>query len=293
MKITIGVPVMNFHQETRDFLNLIQKNTSQIDEIIIVDNGSQPEISTVLSDIDNTLTNKIKIIRHEKNTGVRPALNNIWKNATSDIVVITHNDTEFREKGWDDKIRQAFEEHEEAGIIGAYGAKRIGTEDIYKTPYQMQQLARGGNVSNCEMDMEVHGFRNLEHEFENVAVFDGFFMAIKKELLDKTQGFSDILPQHHNMDNLICIQSLEYGYENIVIPLNIFHRGGMTDVGQNWAEGFGKTKQEIHTEAHVPLYEYGRGKLPILVEDILSEDYKVCGYCLYMDHQLIKEKIYE
>jgi glycosyltransferase involved in cell wall biosynthesis len=293
--ISIGIPVMNQHKETIRCLKQLGETTSIIEEIFIIDNGSSPTFMDALYEagLDNSIINKINPKRFSENIGVRPALNEIWKRNTSDILVFTHNDVEFLEKDWDKKVLNAFKQHPYAGIIGAYGAKRIGTEDIYHTPYLMQQLARGGNVSDCLMDKEVHGFRNLENEFENVAVFDGFFMAIKKNLLDRTQGFSDILPSHHNYDNLICIQSLEKGFENIVIPLKLNHLGGRTDVGEDWTKGTGKTKQQVHEDAHPPLYEYGRGKLPILVEDIYDENYKVCGYNLYMNHQLIKTKIYD
>ena len=295
MKLSLGVPVMNLHKETIEFVKKIYKTSSILERIYIVDNGSKPEMVSKLfqEGIDKEFLNKIHFIRNEKNIGVRPALNQIWAMAKEDIIVYTHNDVEFLEKGWDLKVIKAFEKHPEAGIIGAYGAKGIGTADIYKTPYKMEQLARGGNVSDCPMDKTVHGFRNLENEFENVAVFDGFFMAIKKELLNKTNGFSDILPEHHNMDNLICIQSLENGYENILIPLGLFHRGGMTDVGQDWASVFGKTKQQVHKDSHPPLYEYCKGKLPIWIEDIFDDKAKICGYNLYMDNKLVKTKLYE
>jgi glycosyltransferase involved in cell wall biosynthesis len=295
MKITIGVPVMNQHELTMSFLDLIFKNTNQIDEILLVDNGSQPHILEYIyqNRYDYFRSNKITVIRNNQNVGVREALNQILQVSHGDVIVYSHNDVEFLEKGWDDKVREAFEKHPEAGIIGAYGAKGIGTNDIYQTPYVMQQLARQFCVSNCPMDKEVHGFRNMDNEYENVAVFDGFFMAIKKELLDKTKGFSNILPEHHGYDNLICIQSLEQGYENILISLGLNHIGGQTDVKENWSVGFGKTKQEIHRDSHPPLYEYCRGKLPIMISDIYNENAKICGYELYLNRKLVKTKIYD
>lgn len=295
MKITIGIPVMNQEEETRKCLELLLENTTKIDELIIIDNGSVRPVEEVLSKLENPIFNNVKVvsvIRNAENVGVRPALNQIWENATGDVIVYTHNDVQFYEKGWDDKLRAAFEAHPEAGIIGAYGAKGIGTSDIYETPYVMQQLARQNCVSEARMDKTIHGFRNLRNDFENVAVFDGFFMAIKKELLDKTKGFSDILPQHHNYDNLICIQSLENGYENIVIKLDIEHLGGRTDTREDWAKNMGKGKADIHADAHPPLWEYGKGLLPIRIVDIYNEADKVIGYELWMNRELKKEIYY-
>lgn len=300
MKITIGIPVLNQFELTSKFLKHLFDSTSSTKEdpnksfeIILVDNGSSKKLEDHLKyRCPELFFKNIHIIRNEVNVGVRESLNQVWKKASGDIIVYTHNDVIFYDQGWDNKIRIAFAENKDAGIVGAYGAKGIGTSNIYQSPYEMSQLARHGNVSNCRMDKGVHGFRNLKSKYENVAVFDGFFMAIKKELLDKTKGFSDILPQHHNYDNLICVQSLERGYENIVVGLDLNHLGGRTDVGENWNEKFGKSKQDIHMEAHPPFYKYCKGLLPIHVSDVYDSENKIVGYQLFMDRKLKKEKIY-
>jgi glycosyltransferase involved in cell wall biosynthesis len=185
-KLCLGVPVLNCQKETIEFLDKVLKTANFLDEVIIIDNGSYPIIRSVTDKFFKRFDNKINIIRFDHNIGVRPALNEIWKNTEADIIVYTHNDVDFFEDGWDEKVRKAFDEIDNVGIVGAYGAKGLGSQDIYKTDYKMSQLARSVCVSDCPMDMEVHGFRNLENSYENVAVFDGFFMAIKKELLDKT-----------------------------------------------------------------------------------------------------------
>ncbi len=294
-KITIGVPVLNQEIQTKKFLKLLQEHTHKIDEIIIIDNGSDKEFTSSLHsfNLDSDIINKIKVIRNDNNIGVRPALNQIWEESKGDIILFTHNDVEIYTNGWDDMIRDTFNEQTDAGIVGAYGAKGIGTADIYKKPYEMCQLARTLNVSDARMDREVHGFRHLNNKFENVAVFDGYFMAIKKELLDKVGGFSDILPQHHNYDNLICIQSIENGYENIVIRLDTYHVGGQTDVGEDWTKGFKREKSEIHADAHPPLYEYGKGILPIWIQDIYDESDTILGYELWINNKHIKTKMYD
>jgi glycosyltransferase involved in cell wall biosynthesis len=305
MRLTIGIPVMNQEEETLRCLQQIIETCHQVDEIILVDNGSTYPLSETLKEklpqmtfsegIVNHITPSMildNIIRNETNLGVRPALNQIFEKATGDVIIYTHNDVQFFEEGWDDKIRGAFAVHQDAGIIGAYGAKGIGTIDIYETPYVMQQLARSSCVSDARMDKAVHGFRNLKNEFEDVAVFDGFFMAIKKELLEKTGGFSDILPQHHNYDNLICIQSLENGYRNLIVSLDVEHLGGRTDTREDWSKGMGKEKIDIHRDAHPPLYEYGRGLLPIYIQDIYNEEDRIIGYELWMNRELKKTVIY-
>lgn len=295
MKLSIVIPIMNQHDLTVDCLKLLEKNSKQVDEVIIVDNSDTEFLAFKrVQEIDSRLINKLKIIKNKDNVGVRESLNQGWENSTGEIVLFMHNDLMIYEQDFDEKLKQSFEENNELGAVGAFGAKALGSPDIYKTEYMMHQLARGGNISNARMDKDVHGFRNLLNKFENVAVFDGMFMCFKRELLEKVDGFDKITETFHNYDNLMCIKSLQNGYENIVIPIDCNHLGGRTTVAENWSEKFGKTKQEVHEDAHPPLWEYGKGILPIFIEDIWgsgSED-TIVGYQLYMNNKLVKEKIY-
>jgi hypothetical protein len=70
--------------------------------------------------------------------------------------------------------------------------------------------------------------------------------------------------------------------------------GGRSDVGEDWTKGWGKSKQDIHTESHPLFYEYGKGVLPIFVEDIYEYDgEKIIGYNLFMNRELVKTKMYD
>lgn len=293
MKLSIVIPIMNQHQLTVDCLKLIEKNAIDIDELIIIDNSDSDFIAfKPLQEIDSRLLNRLRIVRNKENVGVRESLNQGWKNSDGELILFMHNDLMIYEKGFDFKIKEAFK-NEEVGALGAFGAKGLGLRNIYLDHYEMNQLARIGNISNARMDKQVHGFRNLRNEFENVAVFDGMFMCVRRKLLDKINGFDPITETFHNYDNLICIKSIKNGYENIVISLDVSHLGGQTTVAENWSEKFGKTKQEVHEDAHPPLYEYGRGFLPVMIEDIYDDKgEKIIGYNLYSDRKLIKTKIY-
>jgi hypothetical protein len=101
----------------------------------------------------------------------------------------------------------------------------------------------------------VHGYRLPRAETEDVAVMDGFSLIVRTELLNKIGGFDRQYPVHHMYDNDICLESLANGYRNIVISMDAQHLGGRTDVGENWAEPMGKTKQQVHQEAHPIFYE--------------------------------------
>jgi hypothetical protein len=88
---------------------------------------------------------------------------------------------------------------------------------------------------------------------------DGFSLIVKKDLRFWDESV------HHNYDHAICLDSIKKGYQNIVINIDVDHLGGRTDVGEDWASTFNKTKQQIHEESHRPLYEKYRDMLPYRV----------------------------
>lgn len=271
MKLITGVPIMNQQQVTQEFLKTLRENQTGECPLILVDNGSKPPLREWLIGLNE----QDIVIRNEENEGLVTALNQIWhvaRDLQADYIFYTHNDVMVYESGWDDKIKRLIaEENKKAeilghigkvGVAGFYGAKGIGTRDIYKTPYLMQQMIRIENVSNCNRMDANHGYRNIRGgaETEDVAVMDGFSLIVSMELLNKLGGFDRNYPPHHMYDNDICMESLNSGYRNIVIAMDAQHLGGRTDVGEDWASRFGKTKQQIHQEAHPVFYEKWRPK---------------------------------
>lgn len=89
---------------------------------------------------------------------------------------------------------------------------------------------------------------------KRVAVMDGFSLIVSREFLDKNGGFDTNLPPHHMYDNHTCMQAIDLGYQNIVISMDALHRGGMTDVHEEWNDVFGKSKADIHRDAHYPYF---------------------------------------
>lgn len=256
MKIGVCFLAINQPEMTQKMLDLLRENESgAMLPLCVIDNGSNPPLRDWL----NGLREGDMVIRNDINVGVRPALNQAFTyfKEQVDFIFYTHNDVFIYEKGWDTKLVRILSEVPNVGVAGFYGAKGIGTSDIYQGGYAMQQLIRVENVSNCHrMDAAVHGFRPIAQgrETEQVAVMDGFSLIVNVELLKATNGFDNAYPPHHNYDNDICLESLDRGYDNIVIAMDAQHLGGQTDVKEAWNEPFGKSKQQIHIDAHPVLY---------------------------------------
>jgi GT2 family glycosyltransferase len=250
--LALVVPVINLRNNTIECLNSFRDNADNWGEIelLIVDNGSKvPASKWGLEEYG------ARIIRNNVNIGVLPAMHVAYLETKADYIFYTHNDVTMYEKGWDTKIRRVLTEVPNVGVAGFFGSKGIGTQELYEEPYEMEQLVRWANVSNCTRMDPVHGFRPIkEGDWEKVAVVDGFSMIVSRKFLDENGGFDLNLPPHHNYDNHTCLQAIDNGYTNIVIAMDAYHQGGQTDVSTNWNEPFGKTKLDIHKEAHYPYY---------------------------------------
>lgn len=272
MKLGLAIPVINHEIETVECLESFRKHADHWNDIqkLIIDNGSEIPVSEWYLGLD--------VVRNERNIGVLPALqqayrylsnryvavtgrsyhpNSVHQFESVDYIFFTHNDVTVYEHGWDSKIKEAIELAERSGPVGVagfFGSKGIGTSDLYQKPYEMSQLVRCDNVSSCWRMDKVHGHRPVEGLFEQVAVLDGFAMIVSTKFLKEQEGFDMKTGPHHNYDQNVCLDSIDLGYQNIVIPMDAKHHGGVTDVSEAWNEPFSKTKEEIHQEAHYPYF---------------------------------------
>lgn len=256
MNVHIVTLVMNQPQVTQQFLDTLRSNESGANlPLLVIDNGSTPPVRDWLIG----LREGDFVIRNMENEGVVKGMNQAYQylKRSADYIFYVHNDVMIHEKGWDVKLLRLLESLPDCGVAGFYGAKGIGTNDIYRSSYVMQQLIRIENVSNCvRMNAAVHGFRNIRQgETEEVAVLDGFSLIVKTELLNKLDGFDRNLGPHHSYDNQMCLDSMNLGYRNFVLSMDADHLGGRTDVLEDWNKNFGKTKADIHRDSHIPLYE--------------------------------------
>lgn len=248
MTLSVCIPVLNQEESTQATLNSFKRTQSEDVRYIIVDNGSDRFVREWLIG----LSGDDIVIRNQENVGLPKALNQALKVNTADYMLCTHTDVEMFEGGWDAKVKRCLESASNVGVAGFYGAKGIGTDNIYKVPYELPQLVRTAPIAGdrCRQDPLIHHHRQFREEWEQCAVLDGFSLIVNKNLRFWNKSV------HHNYDNHICLESINKGYKNIVINMDVQHHGGRTDVGEDWATPFGKTKQQIHADSHIPLYEH-------------------------------------
>ena len=95
---------------TKEFVKSIRENTTLPYELIIVDNGSEPETQRWV------VENSDRAIIFQENQGFSKGFNEGVKAADGEYVMMANNDTEFPPE-WDKKLVDTMEKNPIAGIL--------------------------------------------------------------------------------------------------------------------------------------------------------------------------------
>lgn len=270
-KFVVIIPVLNQHDVTEKFLESWFSLSKSRLRVLFIDNGSDEWLSHQDFIHRWNKDHRISVVRNDSNTGVYPTFQQGYEmlNGEAEHYFYSHNDVEMLEYGWDEKLIHILDEIQGRtlpGVCGMYGAKGIGTPDIYEAEYHFSQLMRWNCVTVKSM---VHANeRELTSNYDRIVVLDGFSMIVSDNFMQAMDGKFDYkrYPVHHSYDQDICLDAHFRGFKNFVLNIDCKHHGGMTSTREKWAEGFGTTDLKTHREAHVVMYEKYRGRLPVSVK---------------------------
>lgn len=193
-----------------------------------------------------------------------------WSPEREPLLAYLHDDVLCHEQDWDTRVLKEFEDPT-VGLVGFGGALRHGTDDIYKTPYRLQQLARDGYLSNTD-DAEVHGQRFMGEC--DVSVLDGFALIVRREVLDRAwlrtdPSFRSGWPVGkfflHSYDYYLCCMARRLGFRIRVVGIRCHHLGGATSTTpayQQWLAARGTNDVEDHERSHRWIYSEFKDVLP-------------------------------
>jgi len=196
----------------------------------------------------------------ENNLGVVGSYQELYKQSKEEVLVFAHDDVTMRERGWNERVLKEFED-ERVAVAGFGGAEWHGTDDLYKRPYQLSNLRRGGYGSNVD-DAEQHGERFTGAK--DVAVLDGFALIIRRSFLDRIGGWKILIDAGIDFiayDYVICALARRYGYKIRLIGVRCHHIGGGTSVKMN------VDRQAEYDRSHRWCYENLRDVLPCRIKD--------------------------
>ncbi len=186
----------------------------------------------------------------------------LLQDCQTDIQMLVHDDVTIHESNWAASVMALFD-NPQCVAVGLGGATGLGNPDLYRTRYNIWNLARRGYASN-QTDAEVHGARFTGSR--RVAVLDAFFMAIRTDFLAVLGGWPIGRLTHHGLDLWLACEAARAGKETFMVGVSCTHHGGGTSTKPAYAEAKwlkGGSMQTDHTEPHRWLYDNYRDVLPI------------------------------
>lgn len=186
----------------------------------------------------------------ENQAGVTWAYQRIYEASKgADFIFYVHDDAECLEPYWQSRVEAEFEDPKVA-IVGLGGAMGMGIHSLWKTPYEISQLQRVDYYSN-QVGWEIHGKR--ETGSRNVAVVDGFAMAIRTSFLDQIGGWTWFPFAFHCYDTAMCLMAHRHGWKVRMVGVSCDHHGGGNSCSADyvtWCREHGTTPEREHREPH-------------------------------------------
>ncbi len=182
--------------------------------------------------------------------------------ADSDILIYVHDDLTIHDPEWLSRLTALFE-NPDCVAAGLGGATSLGRPDLYRKPWNIWNMARGGYASN-QRDAEVHGERFTGDR--RVAVLDAFLMAVRVEWLLNRGGWPVGHISHHCLDLWLACEAARDNREIWMAGVDCVHYGGGTSVTDKYAKAAWLQAGSIesdHVSPHLWLFDSYRDCLPI------------------------------
>ena len=183
----------------------------------------------------------------------------------ADVLCYSHDDLTVNDPEWLTRVMELFESNDRCVAVGLGGALGLGTSDIYKKRYHINQLQRIQYGSNA-VDAETHGERVTGTR--QVAVIEQFFMAVRVEWLRSRGGWPVGKCGHHMLDAFLACEAARSEMEIHRYAASCWHEGGQSstsDLYRNAGWLAGGTLAEDHQAPHRWIYSTYRDCLPLRV----------------------------
>lgn len=209
--------------------------------------------------LDNTYTNKINFATPCE------AYQALLEHAEADILIYFHDDVTVHSADWRLRVENIFENRPDCVCVGFGGATQLGSNDLYKMPYYLSNMARQNYASN-QTDWKTHG--SQEKGDKRVVVVDAFFMAVHTDFLRGIGGWPVDHLTHHCLDLWLACEAARAGKEVWMAGISCTHHGGGSSTKPiyqqaKWLQG--GTLEMDHQLPHRWLFEEYRDVLPLKV----------------------------
>ena len=211
MKLSIITLSYDSLDYTKAFVKSIRKNTTLSYELIIVDNGSEPDTQRWVEE------NSDQSIIFQENQGFSKGFNEGVKLAQGKYVMMANNDTEFP-LDWDKKLVDIIKNNRDAGIV---------------TPVYTSGRKSALRTEPGEKILKVFPFRKYPSAVA--------FLMRRNDLISKFGGWSEKYEIASGEDADLCFKVWKAGYDILIDErVLIIHEGKVTSSSklEDWQAHF-------------------------------------------------------
>jgi GT2 family glycosyltransferase len=233
--LSIVIPVWTGCEITTKALQTILDHTRRPLEIIIIDNGSDPEAKAAIDDFLRLHPDLARVIRNESNRGYPAACNQGLQVSQGRYLVVMNNDvlvTPF----WASRMMAAFAP--DAGI-GAVGPR---TNYVYSP-----QLVSDCHYTEATLDAWAEAWHVVHAgTLRTTTKLIGFLMMIRREMLDRIGGFDPVFGLGNYDDDDYCLRARLAGYQLLIADDVFVHHYGSVSFNKNpaaFSELLGKNRE--------------------------------------------------
>jgi GT2 family glycosyltransferase len=227
MKVSIVTPNLNGADLLKNYFNSLEIEKEYIQEVIIVDNGSNDNSIDFIKKIAINSQLNIKLIENKKNNGFSKAVNQGIKIATSDFVFLLNNDVEV-EKGAISKL------------VNLMNSKK----DAFSISSKMIQFNNRDIIDDAGDEYNLLGFTkksgngtSVDNYSKNREIFSGCAGATlyKKAVFDKIGLFDEnFFAYVEDID--IGYRAQIFGFKNYYVADSIVYHIGSATSGSKYNE---------------------------------------------------------
>jgi GT2 family glycosyltransferase len=222
--LSIVMPVWTGGEITKQALQTILDHTHRPLEIIIIDNGSDPEARAAIDDFQRLHPAIARVIRNETNRGYPAACNQGLQLSQGSYLVVMNNDV-LVTPYWASRMMASFSLDAGIGAVGprtnyVYGAQLVS--ECHYTGATLNEWAE-------------HWHAVLAGTFRTTTRLIGFLMMLRREMLDRIGGFDPVFGLGNYDDDDYCLRAKIAGYQLLIADDVFVHHYGSLSFNKNLA----------------------------------------------------------
>lgn len=214
LKLSVIIPVYN-EEATLETLTLEVLASPHSYEIVMVDDGSSDSSYKVMQTLAERYPDRIKIFRHEKNSGKGAAIRTALGNVSGELVIIQDADLEYSPAEYGNLIKP----FEDNNVMVVYGSR-----NLIKNPRSANSFYLGG-IFLSKLTNLLYGSKITDES----TCYKVFRTSLLKELKLETSGF-DFCPE-------VTAKILKRKIPIVEIPIRYSPRSKTEGKKIKWSDG--------------------------------------------------------